>query len=405
MKVLVVEDDTAKLRQISAALVAVDGFSLKDLVHAVDVQSAKVALREERFDVLILDIALPLRVDLDVQQDAGLVLLEELLEREQYFVPEHIIGLTSHEELFAAGVERFSRRLLVLIKFDGGSGEWIRRLQSRVRHVLAAEAGRGAEVPAFLSHLAVVCALESPELESVLKIPWGWKQIRVPGDDTIYYQGKFEKDESEFVVHAAAAPRMGMSASAVLSTKMIASFRPKFIAMAGIAAGVRNRVKAGDVIVSDPSWDYGSGKWVLRDGKNSFLAAPHQIALDTSLRHKFRRLADNHSLLGRIRESWPAERPEHVLSLRVGPLASGAAVLADKGTIEGVVSQHRELLGVEMETYGVFSAASEAISPRPAPFSVKAVVDFADGEKDDRFQRYGAYVSAQVLRHFVEVML
>lgn len=55
-----------------------------------------------------------------------------------------------------------------------------------------------------------------------------------------------------------------------------------------------------------------------------------------------------------------------------------------------------------MEAYSVFAAAEEASEPRPSAFALKAVVDFADGEKGDYFQTYGAYASAAVLQELCE---
>ena len=81
----------------------------------------------------------------------------------------------------------------------------------------------------------------------------------------------------------------------------------------------------------------------------------------------------DHALLAEIWNGWPGEKPEHPPALHVGPAASGAAVLADGATIETVIEQHRGLLGIEMEVYGVFEAAAEAASPRPDAFAVKSV--------------------------------
>lgn len=53
---------------------------------------------------------------------------------------------------------------------------------------------------------------------------------------------------------------MGMPAAASLAMKMIMTFRPAFVGMVGVAAGVKGRTNFGDVIAADPTWDYGSGK-------------------------------------------------------------------------------------------------------------------------------------------------
>jgi len=70
-----------------------------------------------------------------------------------------------------------------------------------------------------------------------------------------------------------------------------------------------------------------------------------------------------------------------------------------------IKTQHRQLLGIEMETYAVFAAAEECFTPRPLTFSLKSVVDFADSNKDDRFRKYASFTSAQTLKHFVEKYL
>lgn len=128
-------------------------------------------MRDTHFDLLVLDIALPLRMDQEVQRDGGLVLLDEVLARDTYKVPTHIIGFTGYTDVFANAFERFSRQLLTLVFFDPGTDEWIPRLQARLRHILAAAAEQGKERPQPSTHLSVVCALESPELEAVLRLP------------------------------------------------------------------------------------------------------------------------------------------------------------------------------------------------------------------------------------------
>jgi nucleoside phosphorylase len=69
------------------------------------------------------------------------------------------------------------------------------------------------------------------------------------------------------------------------------------------------------------------------------------------------------------------------------------------------MQQHRKLLGIEMESYGVLAAAEESPRPQPIAFAIKSVCDFADLEKSDSFQHYAAYTSAEVLRRLVEEYL
>jgi hypothetical protein len=55
-----------------------------------------------------------------------------------------------------------------------------------------------------------------------------------------------------------------------------------------------------------------------------------------------------------------------------------------------------------MEVYGIYSAAAHAGMPKPTTFALKGVSDFADEKKEDSAQRYAAYTSANVMRHFFE---
>lgn len=406
LSVLFVEDDAEKRQRVTRALAAVDGVSLEGVDHAPDIFSAKRFLSERAYDLLILDIALPMSSDQDAQPDAGIRLLDELTSgSSRYRVPAHIIGITGYPDIYMREGGRFSSRLLTLVQYDQASSEWEQSLQARVRHILGAASSKAEVVEAYQSHLAVLCALESPELASVLALPWDWKQVLIPGDHTIYWRGSYKHAGGIRVVHAAASSRKGMPAAAVCATKMIHAFRPKFLGMTGITAGIRDRVQMGDVIVADPSWDWGSGKWILQGDVPRFNAAPHQLPLAVDIRSKFKQIARDVAFLAKVKSEWLAERPASELSIRVGPSASGAAVLADRSTAEKILAQHRELLGIEMEAYGVFAAAEEATAPRPLAFALKSVVDFADGEKNDRYQPYGAYVSARILQHLAEQYL
>jgi nucleoside phosphorylase len=87
--------------------------------------------------------------------------------------------------------------------------------------------------------------------------------------------------------------------------------------------------------------------------------------------------------------------------MHIGPIASGSAVVADESVLPAILEQQRQLIGLEMEAYGLMAAA-HAASPKPIAFVLKSVCDFASAKKDDRFQAYAAYTSANALRVFLE---
>ncbi len=66
-----------------------------------------------------------------------------------------------------------------------------------------------------------------------------------------------------------------------------------------------------------------------------------------------------------------------------------------------VQEQHKNLIGVEMETYAIFNAAENSSEPRPKYISFKSVCDFGDERKVDDAHNYACFTSAQFLFHFI----
>ena len=407
LRMLIVDDDPEKTKQLTRAAASVAGVQLDRIDHAGTLRTARQLLRSVTYDLLILDLMLPPQADSDPDPNGGVLLLDELRDRsDHYRMPTHVIGVTQHANLRESAASTFAQSTLAVLLYDPTSDSWQRTLTAAIRHILAAQEARARRVEGYRSGLAVICALPL-ELEAVRRLPWNWdpKVHRVQGDPTAYYHGWYERAGERREVYAASAPRMGMPAAAVLATKMILRFAPEVVAMPGIAAGVRGAIEIGDVMVADPAWDYGSGKWVERDGIPGFETAPHQVGISPAVRTALTLLAEDALTLARIQTEWQGDPSPTRLQVRIGPVASGAAVLADRENVQRILAQNRKAIGVEMEAYGVYVAAQEAAFPAPEAVALKAVVDFADATKGDAQQRYGAFVSAASLRYLVERLL
>lgn len=192
---------------------------------------------------------------------------------------------------------------------------------------------------------------------------------------------------------------MGMPAAAVLTSKMIAQFRPRFVAMVGICAGRKGKVELGDIIVADPSWDWGSGKITSKGNKPLFLPSPHHNELDVDLRSHFEEMSLDVGTLALIKAQAKGKKTKNELGMKIGPLASGAAVVADPRTFASLLDKNRDVLDLEMEAYGVSAACKGSGRPRPTAMIIKSVCDFADKDKVDDFQEYAAHTSSLALYH------
>lgn len=253
--------------------------------------------------------------------------------------------------------------------------------------------------------LAIVTAVEV-EFKSVYHLKdVQWEQNKEYPEDTTttYYEGVFKNNDKELKVILAQAPQMGMPAAAVLSTKIINNFRPRYLSMVGIAAGVRDEIDLGDILIAEQCWDYGSGKYEYSKETQitSFQPDPKSIPIHQTIRAMFQRTQNKFN--SRIEDGWIDQhsKPKTRLKTIIGPLASGAAVLADEGKVINQIKSHsRKLKGIDMETYGVYYAATNCVEPMPKVFSIKAISDYADYEKGDSYQSYAAYVSANYLYNF-----
>ncbi|MCA3262673.1 MAG: histidine kinase [Telmatospirillum sp.] len=329
-------------------------------------------------------------------------LLREVTEREGYIRPHHIIGITEFDESFATVRGKFVEHLWALIRYDRTAEEWQHQLHNKIRYIIEYKrAARFTDGKSYDCDLAILTALDTVELSAVRALPAKWEQIEVPHDATTYMKGQFVENDRRLSVIAASAPRMGMAAAAVLTSKVIYSFRPRYVCMVGILAGIPNQANFGDILIPDPSWDWGSGKIEIANGVERFLPAPHQIALNVELREKLKRYSRDETIFARIKMDWNGKKPDTSLRLKIGPVASGAAVLSATDTVAGIRDQqNRKMIGLEMEAYGVMSAGEYASEPRPKIFCAKSVCDFADETKSDDYQAYAAHTSAQFLYRF-----
>ena len=394
-RILVVDDSQQKLARLTALLKQAGAER-----SAIDLAQTGVHAREllagHRYDLLILDIALPMRADDAPDRRGGLTLLEEVAESGNFKLPVHVVGLTGFEDLQEEFTSRFHSRMWILELYQSTETGWIDRLEALVRYIIAR-----TEQPDeyhFEVDLCILTALHQPELTAVLKLPWGWAAPRSLDGIGFYYSGSLVAAGKKRTVVIAAAPRMGMVATAVLGTKMILKFRPRALVMSGICAGLEGGSAIGDVLVADPSWDWQMGKFT----KGGFRTAPDHIDIPTEVGQQFGQLANDGQLWFNIWDSYEGVKPANIPTVKTGPVTSGAAVIADSKILRGIRAQHRKTLGVEMEFYGMYAAARDCPAPRPITFGVKSVCDFADNQKGDEFQNYSAYVSAKALQAFFE---
>lgn len=228
-----------------------------------------------------------------------------------------------------------------------------------------------------------------------------WRPVSFSDDEKIYDAAEFERDGKTHTLIHAKLDEMGMTAAATVSMKVIHTFRPRYLIMVGVAAGVVNKENEdqqyGDVVVPGVVWNYSAGKFV----------SPEQAEI-------------KYGNLGFVPNSTSEKIPEDIIPYLLkairskdnpchayyGPMACGSTVVANRELLEKqIFTQYNNTAGLDMESYAVVYAANHCTAPKPIPIIAKSVCDFADPEKSDEYQRFAAFSSCEFAKFLYEKIL
>jgi nucleoside phosphorylase len=254
-----------------------------------------------------------------------------------------------------------------------------------------------AEKPSY--DLAIITATQA-EWDALKGLPRvQWQKIdAISVGSSIFYGAEFESAGRRISVVATQQGDPGMVCAAIATTNLLRLARVTFLAVVGVCAAVRGRASLGSVVIASQVFDAQAGKFV--DGR--FQSNIDSINLDRSL---FQMMKDRSA-------SYIVEASKtcaHLMPLSLkepqvvyGKVATVAQVIADSSFAKQIWSQSRQCVALEMESYGAFRAVEEVSSERrPRSFFIKTAVDFADKRKSDRYQEFGAALSANFLWCFV----
>lgn len=388
-KVLLVDDNhTEHTRYVAETINSLGGF---ELIKCSYVKEALKEVKNSHFDFLIIDIQLPTMLDDDTDKKGGMKLIEMIEEQSNKMqMPNYIIGITSHSESYDLAIDFFKERGFPLMLSTEIISDLKPLLLNQIKYIPTKHE----------CDIAIITALHKTEFDKILDLPINLRELETVGSHT-YYTGSFVDSEgTKRSIIATYCTRMGSPSAASSASYLISRYKPKLIAMTGITGGINDELSLGDIVVADSCWNWESGKRTREDGESIFKTAADQIRLDERICALFKRYSVNRNYVEDIQNNWSGNSSSSRLSLHVGPMVSGSSVMEDEKIVSEILKQHRKILAIEMEAYGV--ALSANIAPSPTKFLIlKSVSDLANTDKNDHSQDYAAYTSAQMLYHFL----
>lgn len=401
LRCLIVDDDTGKSARVHDLLALELGATSVDITTAGSANAAIEALRKSDFDLMLVDLMLPMRNGENAISDGGERLLRQVARGTELRRPSFIIGLTAFSELAANSQAAFHSHGWALVQYSPESSDWEGSVVNQCRHIKEVKRRIQQRRDESRADLCIVTALSDIELQAVFRAFPALSSTVIEGDSSRYAEGTVDCGSRTLRLVACACPEMGNAASASLTTKMIWEFNPKVILLVGICAGISAEI--GDIAVAEVVLHYESGKWTEGEGGESvFKPEPRYRTSSGSLLEAIRRYKLQHDAEIRgIPSSWPVNTGLKAPTVCIGPVASGAAVIENRTIVSDLKYRDRKLVALEMESYGVYLAASHCRTTSPEFAMIKAVCDRAVPPKNDKYQEYAGFLSAEFARRFV----
>lgn len=397
IKVLLVDDNDIRARTLYSSIETLNDVKIDTATTKKD---ALLYMENTIYDLVIIDVMLPENMStIHPSKTAGIELINDIESLHRIKKPYHIVGITSEKDIYDSVKDFFESKLIPIFIWNPVDNPWQNWLINKISYIKKVS---NQEPISINVEVAILTAVDD-EFEAVKTLIAGWEVIELDDDPNAYLINTYTVGGVTKKVLLAQLSEMGMTAASCTTTKIIKTFSPKKIYMVGICGGVRGKVDIGDIIVASNTWDYGSGKIKQKkdattNGYYDFEASPNHISSSVSNIDNIKLLTE--SLLSEVTNAWNKEHRSNPImpKIHIAPMPSGASVICDETLFNEVIRpQHRKCVAIDMETYGVYFAATKSTRKKINFLSIKCVSDYADKEKNDDYHESCCFTSANFL--------
>jgi nucleoside phosphorylase/CheY-like chemotaxis protein len=410
INILILDDTETKIARIKSVIINNCSIPDNNIDVASSINSGRVLLCKKEYDLLLLDLVLPLTDGDEPDREEGPKFIDEIYTNEQINIPNQIIGLTQYDEFYSELKERFEDKVWYLLKYEQSKNDWITKLQNKIIHLRKSKESLQHSISNEYSFdVAVICALQEEFIQ--LKLAFeriDWVRTNFNGLPFDFYKGIVHTVFGNSIrIIIACVGKSGMSATSILATTMFNIFKVDYLFMTGFCAGFDSSdVTFGDIVVADSIQDYTTGK--LKDdetGNLKLLKELHQIPANYELASKIGAFISDEANIAKINTSLKKSnllKGRDNIKALLAPTVCGAFVIASETVVINLKNDSRKIQSLDMEGFGLY-LTSHILDKKC--LWIKAIADFANDSKSDEYHNLCSYASAALLYHFLKECL
>ncbi len=390
MKVLLLEDKGIKQQKIMGTLEKGN----HNVTLCCTVREFRQYIKKSEYDLVIIDLLIPSENNKRADENGGYQAITYVRDTtEDIYRPKNMLVISAY--LNEKRIIRLNQLNVKGIQFDN-NGKWEDELMAEMEQI------------ALLSQqkvdVVIVTAVDV-EMGEILKVLPDSEDLCI-NDEVLFYQSNIiNKKKEKISIVVCQQLRKGMVAAANLTTKAIEMFNPDCVIMLGIAGGNKKEVELGDIVIASDAIDYCSGsiEGGEEDENIDFLPDSQSIPAASLIMRQFRKYKNNTELLRKIRDDCGDIKEKTDISLHIGKMATGPAVIKSKKFTEEYLRKHnKDYLAIDMETFGVYFSARYSHNTNIQYLSVKGISDGADKEKGNQYQKYCSRLTSNLVKYYIE---
>lgn len=408
VNVLIMDDSREKINAI-LELLEECSINKNNIKVAQNIHEGRILLRDNLFDLLIIDMVIYQKKDSPVpDEEGGIKFIEDIHMSSALIKPIYIIGLTQYEDKLEALRHRLEDKLWFLIHYKIGDESWRARIKSKVYNIISTK--RDIECSIMEKNkfnLGIICALQ--EEFDAMKAAFDqnkWGRINIPEFPfDIHTTTITTAYGNSYSICAICACNAGVVPTSSLAVMVYCILKVDAIFMTGFAAGVHHAGRnLGDIIVAKTVQDYASGK--LIEVENEDLTKTYKLIKEISqkpaapdLISKACEAASSKDCLDDINDFIYKKTADiSRVNVEVTPTVCGPFVVAAKGIMDEIIKDDRKLAALDMEGFGLYYAAY--LLGKKALW-MKGICDFGDTNKGDEYHKKCAFASGRFLFYMI----